>query len=161
MVIWGWNPDIDPNFILGVFTTAQIGSWSDCFWSDPEYDALFKEQARTIDRTARKQIVDRMQQILYTQSPYIVLAYPESLEAYNVEKWRGWVRSPAKVGSVFYVTEIDQYRFLQPKAGAVQPHGSSAGLIAAIATAAVVVALLAAWALRRRHRAGTEREEEM
>jgi peptide/nickel transport system substrate-binding protein len=160
MVLWGWNPDMDPNFILGAFTTAQIGSWSDCFWSDAEYDGLYKQQGRTIDRTARKQIVDRMQEILYTQSPYIVLAYPESLEAYNVDKWQGWVKSPAKVGSVFYVTEIDQYRSLGPKAGAVAPHSSNTGLIAGIATVAAVVLLLLGWVVVRRRRSAMAREEE-
>jgi peptide/nickel transport system substrate-binding protein len=160
MVIWGWNPDMDPNFILGAFTTAQIGSWSDCFWSNAEYDRLYKEQGRTIDRGARKQIVDRMQQILYTQSPYIVLVYPESLEAYNVDKWQGWLKSPAKVGSVFYVTEVDQYRSLQPKVGAVVAHRSRTGLIAGIATAAAVLLLALGWVVMRRRRAAGAPEEE-
>ena len=151
---------MDPNFILGAFTTAQIGSWSDCFWSDAEYDRLYKDQGSTIDRTARKQIVDRMQQILYTQSPYIVLAYPESLEAYNVNKWQGWLKSPAKVGSVFYVTEVDQYRSLQPKTGAIVAHRSRTGLIAGIAVAAAVVLLGLGWAIGRRRRAAGAAEEE-
>jgi peptide/nickel transport system substrate-binding protein len=160
MVLWGWNPDMDPNFILGAFTTAQIGSWSDCFWSNAEYDRLYKEQGRTIDRTARKQIVDRMQEMLYTDSPYIVLAYPESLEAYNVNKWQGWLQSPAKVGSVFYVTEVDQYRSLQPKADAVVSHGSRTGLVAGVAVAAAVVLLASGWAIMRRRRAASAPEEE-
>ncbi len=35
MFLWGWVGENDPNFILSVFLTSQIGSWSDCGWSDP------------------------------------------------------------------------------------------------------------------------------
>ena len=155
MFIWGWNPDIDPNFILGSFTTSQIGYWSDSAYSNPEYDRLFKEQQRTIDRQARKLIIDQMQQIIYRDCPYIVLAYPESLEAYNTDKWTGWVRSPAKTGGVWYLTEIDQYRFLEPKTGAVTSK-SSLGLIVGIVVAAVVVVGAAAWFVVRRRRPSVE-----
>ena len=52
LFLWGWNSELDPNFTLSVFTTSQIGSWSDTNWSNEEYDRLFEEQQSTID-TAR------------------------------------------------------------------------------------------------------------
>ncbi|MFA4965925.1 MAG: ABC transporter substrate-binding protein, partial [Thermoleophilia bacterium] len=49
MFIWGWGGDIDPNFILSVMTTNSIEAWSDCVWSNPEYDQLFLDQQSQID----------------------------------------------------------------------------------------------------------------
>ncbi len=51
MFLWGWGGDPDPNFIMSIFTTDQINSWSDCAWSDPQYDKLFLEQQTTVDPT--------------------------------------------------------------------------------------------------------------
>ena len=76
MFLWGWGGDPDPNFILSIFTTAQINSWSDCAWSDPQYDKLFLEQQTTVDPAKRADIVHQMEQIIYQQSPYVVLVYP-------------------------------------------------------------------------------------
>ena len=45
--IWGWGGDpYDPSFLLGLLTTGEIGGSSDSFYSNPEYDRLFNEQAR-------------------------------------------------------------------------------------------------------------------
>ncbi len=41
LFIWGWGGDIDPNFILSIMTTSSIEAWSDCIWSNEEYDDLF------------------------------------------------------------------------------------------------------------------------
>lgn len=78
MFLWGRYSDLDPSSILGYFITGQINSWSDCAWSDAEYDKLFVEQNRTIAPTARKAIIDMMQEIIYRESPYIVTASEES-----------------------------------------------------------------------------------
>jgi len=69
---------------------------------NPDYDKLFKEQNRTIDPAARKALVDQMQEILHRESPYIVTAYSNDLEAYNIDKWRGYAASPSKVGNVLF-----------------------------------------------------------
>ena len=54
LYIYNWTGDVDPTFILSIFLTSQINNWSDCAWSDPQYDALFKQQSQTIDpRRAR------------------------------------------------------------------------------------------------------------
>ena len=93
MFIWGWGGDVDPNFILSILTTDSIESWSDCNWSNAEYDKLFLEQQTTIDVQERIAIVQQMQQIVYDESPYIPLVYPLDLEAANKGKWTGWVRA--------------------------------------------------------------------
>ncbi len=59
MAIWGWGGDVDPNFILSIMTTGQIESWSDCNWSNAEYDKLFLEQQTTIDLQERIALVQQ------------------------------------------------------------------------------------------------------
>ena len=155
IIVWGWYSDLDPGSILSYFTTAQIGSMSDCGYSNPEYDRLFVEQGRTIDPVKRKALIDQMQQILYRDSPYIVLAYSNDLEAYNTAKWQGYAASPAKVGNVLFPpygnAGSENYLLIEPRAGATaQTGGGSTGLWVALGVAAVVVVMLIVFLLRRR-----------
>ena len=159
MFIWGWGGDVDPNFILSVMTTNSIESWSDCMWSNEEYDKLFLEQQTTIDLQERIALVHQMQQIIYDESPYIPLVYPLNLEAANKGKWSGWVRAGEDKGLWWYNTQPDTYVAVQPAAVAQTESsgGSSTGLIVGIVVAAAVVILVVVLLLRRRGgRAETE-----
>ena len=106
MFLWGWGGDPDPNFILSIFTSSQINAWSDCAWSDPQYDKLFLAQQTTIDQTERAAVVHQMEQIIYEQSPYIPTVYPESVEAYDFKDWTGWQSTPGRGGGVFYTSPV-------------------------------------------------------
>jgi peptide/nickel transport system substrate-binding protein len=151
MYIWGWGWDIDPDFAMSVFTTAQVNSWADSAWTDPAFDALYIQQQTAIDPQQRKQIVWRMEEMLYKESPYIVLAYPKDLEAWDVAHWDGWVQSPPKAGDVFYTaTNLDTYLYVHPKTAAATTEGSNTSWIAAIVVAAITAAVVAFLLLRRR-----------
>jgi peptide/nickel transport system substrate-binding protein len=155
VVVWGWYSEVDPGATMSWFTTDQIGSQSDCGYSNPEYDGLFVEQGRTIDPVARKALIDKMQQILYRDSPYIVLAYSNDLEAYNTAKWQGYAASPAKVGNVLIPpygnAGSENYLRIEPKTGAtVQTGGGNTGLWVGLGAAAVVIVILVVLLLRRR-----------
>jgi peptide/nickel transport system substrate-binding protein len=151
MFLWGWGGDVDPNFILSVFTTGSIGSWSDCAWSNKEYDRLFLEQQSTIDLQKRVAIVHQMQQIFYEESPYIVLAYPVELEAYNDVQWTGWVRTLDGKGHVWFDTQPDTYLSVHKVvATSVAGGGSSTGLIVGLVIAVIVVLVIVVLLMRRR-----------
>ncbi len=159
MFLWGWVGENDPNFILSVFLTSQIGSWSDSGWSDPVYDKLYEQQQTTLDVNQRLQLVYQMQQMLYEQSPYIVLVYPKDIESYNTGSWTGWVRSPAGRGGVFYTNATDSYLYVHPTGSAASGGGSNApaiagGVIAGVCVVVIVVILV------RRGRKGGRREVE-
>jgi len=143
MFLWGWGGDPDPNFIMSIFTTAQINGWSDCAWSDPAYDKLFLEQQTTIDPTQRANIVHQMEQIIYQQSPYIPTAYPESVEAYNYKDWQGWSTTPGRGGGVFFTSPVmASYMTVHP-AVATRASSSKTLLIGVIIAIIVVIAVVA------------------
>ena len=159
MFIWGWVGDIDPNFTMSILTTSQIGGWNQANWSDPTYDKLYTTQTGQLDTQARKATIWRMEQIIYDQSPFIPLIYNQNLEAYNVEKWQGWVLSPAKVGGAWYTYQTDSYLNLRPRLAASSSNGmSKAGWIAGIVVVIVVVAGILWWALARRGRTAPAEE---
>ena len=149
MFLWGWGGDPDPNFIMSIFTTAQINSWSDCAWSNAQYDKLFLEQQTTIDPVKRADIVHQMEQMIYEQSPYIPTAYPENVEAYNDAGWQGWQATPGKGGGVFFTSPVmASYLTVHPVTKAAASGGSSSrglliGVVVAIVVVIVVVALVA------------------
>ena len=154
MYLWMWQPSgSDPGRRLGYFTTAQIQRNNDCAWSDPQYDRLFVEQSQTLDPQKRKQIVWRMEQIFYDQSPYIILDYPKLLEGWNVSQWTGWERIPEPDGAVAFTSDnVDNYRLVHPiSANVVSGRGLSTGSIIALAVVIVLaVAVTSAVVVRRR-----------
>ena len=55
-----------------------------------------------MDPAKRLALVQRCQQLIYQQSPYIPLAYSDDTEAWNTARWTGWVQMPARVGNVVF-----------------------------------------------------------
>ena len=83
LYIWDWAGYCDPGQTLSAQVTAQIGNTNEPCWSNAEYDKLNDEQAAEMDPARRKDLIDRMQQIMYEQTPWVVLTYPKYLQAYN------------------------------------------------------------------------------
>ncbi len=85
--IWGWGGDpYDPSFLLSILTTEEIGGSSDSFFSNAEYDRLYKEQSAEFDVAKRKAIIERMVAITQEELPYLVLSYDPSLQAYRSDQ---------------------------------------------------------------------------
>jgi len=157
MAIWGWGGDVDPNYILSIMTTGQIESWSDCNWSNAEYDKLFLEQQTTIDVQERIAKVQRMQQIVYEESPYIPLVYSLDLESADTGQWTGWVRANQNKGAWWYNTQMDSYLAVHPRAAVTVETSSNNGtIIVAVIAAAVVIIVVVLILLRRGRRSEVE-----
>jgi peptide/nickel transport system substrate-binding protein len=143
LFIWGWGGDVDPNFILSIMTTNSIEAWSDCNWSNAEYDELFLRQQTQIDVQERIATVHRMQEIVYDESPYIPLVYPLDLLSADTADWTGWVRAAGGKGAWWYNTQMDSYLAVQPGSAEEETTGgSSTALLAGIVAAVIVVALV-------------------
>ena len=68
-------------------TCDQLGGWSDSWYCNEEYDALYEQQQTEIDREARAEMVKQMQQMLYEDSPYLVTAYDAIGEAFRSDRF--------------------------------------------------------------------------
>ena len=156
--IWAWQPSgSDPGRRLGYFRTMQIENQNDACWSNKKYDDLWEQQSQELDPQKRKEIAYQMQQMLYEQSPYIVLTYPKLLEAWNTEKWEGWQRIPQPNGAVAFISDnVSNYYKVAPKAAeTAETTGGSSNTTLIIIVVAVVVVVVAVvlLLLRRKPRA--------
>jgi len=91
--MWDWVPLVDPDFMLSVMTCASWNDWNDSAYCNPAYDRLYQQQAITMNKAKRHQIVDQMQQMIYRDKPYIVLDYANIVDAWS-KGWSGFVESP-------------------------------------------------------------------
>jgi peptide/nickel transport system substrate-binding protein len=152
MFMWYWTQDVDPAFMVSIYTPAQSTGygWNDCLWTDPAYTKLSNEAGTTITEAQRIPLVQQAQKLFYYASPYVIMAYPYQLEAWNKGMWTGWTKAPAGSGSAIYnYNNIDTYRNLALVANAKSPGGARGGLIVAIVVAALVVVGLLVYFLRR------------
>ena len=155
MFISGWYNPLDPGGALAYFTTAQIGGLNDSGYSDLEYDRLFALQAGTVDVAERKRVVDRMQQIIYEQSPYVVLDYFDDAEVWNTADWAGWQRVPTGSGSVF---NTSTFLSVHPKASGLAATDGARGLVWVAGIAGIVVVGAAMFFVLRSRRRNVEEQ---
>ncbi len=114
MFIWGWGTDADPTTILRVMKGDQIGGLSDSYYANDQYDKLFSEQEKLVDRDERQKVVHEMQKILYDENPYIILFYDNAMQAVNTEEWEGWT----KVKDTYFLTfNHSNYMKVAPASG--------------------------------------------
>ena len=158
--IWGWGGDpYDPSFLLSILTTDQIGDSSDSYYSNPEYDRLFEQQAGEYDTAARKAIIQRMVAITQRDLPYLVITEDPNLEAYRTDKVANVEPvCPGGVGGDIFCDQTSYAPLLKlaPVAGSVsnQGGGESAGL----AVLAAIVFGIGGWFFGSRSRRREERE---
>ena len=100
--MWGWVGDVDPTSLLEPFITDQIGGSSDTFWSNARFDELFELQGHTLDDTARKAMLQEMQELFYAEVPNIPLYYDSELHAYRTDHFGGWVNQPPDSGTPLF-----------------------------------------------------------
>ena len=148
MYIWDYWGAPDPGDTLAWFTTDQIEWWNDPCWSNTEFDALIKEQFGEMDKPTRLDEIHRLQEIMYSETPEVILDYPPALQVVNTDKWEGW--TPFKDGGVWYVSyNIETYLNLKPKGAADEASSTSTTLIIVIVAVAVIVIALVAWLVMR------------
>ena len=106
LFVWGWDSGVnDPDYLLGVPLTSQIGGNNDIYYSNQQYDDLYAQQASELDLTKRVDLVDQAQQLFYDDSAYIVMWYQDKLQAYRSDLWTGFADTPG--GIIFNFTRAN------------------------------------------------------
>jgi len=161
LFIWSWGGDIDPGFMLSTYTTTQIMNNSMNQYSNPEYDALYDQQAQALDPadpsdlSKRQAIVFAMQEIIHRDCPDIVLWYNVNLAAYRTDRWSGYVSAPGPEGAPFWNMIRTTYQDLEPKTATTTSSSSGTSWIwgvVGVVAAALVIVLILLWRRRRAHR---------
>ena len=79
-------------------TTAEIPTgYNETGYSNPEYDALFDQQATELDLQKRIALVHQMQQIAFDNVVYIIPYYAQAIQAYRTDRFSGWLIDFPKV----------------------------------------------------------------
>lgn len=152
--IWDWIGDpYDPSFLLSVLTTGEIGSASDSFFSNPEYDRLYQQQSGEFDVARRKQLIARMVAITQEEVPYLVLSYDPNLQAYRTDSLADVKRvCPEGVGgdTICEQTAYAPLLTIRPKGGAIGVGAGRAGIVVIALIVLGAIGFFAARAWRRR-----------
>jgi peptide/nickel transport system substrate-binding protein len=170
---WGWFVEPDPDSMLSYMTCGQLGGWSDSWYCNPEYDALYDQQRVEMDHAKRVELVQQMQQIIYQDSPYLVTTYDSIGEAFRSDRFACFVQQPNPGG--IWLMQYGAYNYLhvRPAAEAGDCGGDasatrateagdsnsvSTGFLAAIGVAVVVVLLMGGATVMWRRRTAADRE---
>jgi peptide/nickel transport system substrate-binding protein len=128
VVLWGWTGSPDPDFLLSLFTTAEIGGYSDSSYANEAYDALFERQRGAATFEARQAVVADMLDRVYDDAPYHVLFYDGDLHARRTDRFDGWSTQPAAGGVSFFAYGVQGYLDLVPAAEASPTPASASPL---------------------------------
>jgi peptide/nickel transport system substrate-binding protein len=139
--IWGWGGDpYDPSFLLGVLTTGEIGGSSDSYYSNAEYDRLYKQQAGEFDTAQRKQIIQHMVAITQRDLPYLVLTFDPNLQAYRTDRVANVQPvCPEGTGGDAFCEQTAYEPLLSLAPGSDSGGGGGGGSAALVAIVAVVI----------------------
>ncbi len=111
--IWGWDSaSPDPDYLLSVPLTSQIGSNNDVYYSNPEYNRLYAQQATTVDHGQRVALVHEIQKLFYDDAAYCIMWYQSKLQAYRTNTWKGWRETK---GGIVYNFTRSNYLTVTPK----------------------------------------------
>jgi peptide/nickel transport system substrate-binding protein len=157
MYIWDYWGAPDPGDTLAWFATDQIEWWNDPCWSNAEFDQLIADQYGELDKPTRLDMIHRAQEVMYSETPEIILDYPPSLQVVNTDRWQGW--TPFKNGGVWYVSyNIDTYLNLQPKVAEEETGGGNTALTVGIIIVVAIIALAIIAVIIQRRRRVSEME---
>lgn len=149
-LLWGWNPDPDPDFILSIFTTDECLDWSDGCYSDPAYDALYRAQQIAATPEERAAVVAEMEAKVYADVAELVLYYESDLEAYRTDRFEGFTPVPAPDGYMVFGYLPYPYMDIRPIAAGAAPTqgGGIPPWVIGLAVLGVLVGVLAVRARR-------------
>jgi peptide/nickel transport system substrate-binding protein len=100
--MWDWDPETDPDFMLSVLTCGSWNVWNDSGYCSKQYDSLYSAQRAAMNPAQRQKIVYQMQAMIAQAAPYLVLDYPDSIEAHSTK----WTDLPLVAGASWTAQSI-------------------------------------------------------
>jgi len=157
--VWGWGGDpYDPSALLALITSGEIGGSSDSFYSNPDYDRLFKEQTAAFDNDKRKELVRQMIALSQRDLPYLVLTVDPWLEAYRTDRLSDVTLECPKPDGDAFCQEVSYEPLLTISPASGDSGGGGGGGAGIFIAIGVVLLAVVAFVLLRRRRGGGGRE---
>ena len=133
VALWRWTGSPDPDFLLSLLTTGEIGGYSDSNYSNPVYDTLFAAQREAKSLQERAGVVRRMLDLAYDEAPYLILFYDDQLHAHRVDRFGPWTTQPRDGGVSLFAAGVEGYLSLVPAATLATPSPPPSPTVAASA----------------------------
>ncbi|MDX8437864.1 ABC transporter substrate-binding protein [Mesorhizobium abyssinicae] len=87
LVASGWL-STSPHDLLSLGSSKAIDNSS--YWINEKFDKYLAEVDSIVDLKKSQELVDQAARLIYTESPYIILSYPLTLEAHRKDCFEGW-----------------------------------------------------------------------
>ncbi len=104
MYLLGWShlPD-DPGYLETFFHSRETkrGGKNYPGFKNPEFDRLCELSNKEIDPLKRRELLFKMQRILFEESPCIPLYSRNRMEAINQKHFSGWIPLPGGIGNIW------------------------------------------------------------
>jgi peptide/nickel transport system substrate-binding protein len=165
IAISGWSVNPDPEEVLATHlcsrrpTASGEGGGTESFYCDPQYEALYQQQLKELDRPKRAGIIKQMEERLYTDAPVIALYYPNDLEGYRKDRIANITPIPEDKGMLYGGSGYWPFYTLEAVTSSSKDEGgSNTGLY--VGLGAGIVVLVGAGLLLARRRQGVADDRE-
>jgi peptide/nickel transport system substrate-binding protein len=93
VAMWGWSAPVQSRTLVQQLfhSDCRVGTLNIGGYSNERLNELVDQQAVTVNREARKQLLDRVQEIIAEDLPFITLFYADRIFAYRPEAYAEWV----------------------------------------------------------------------
>ncbi|GAA1527591.1 ABC transporter substrate-binding protein [Kribbella lupini] len=165
IAISGWSVNPDPEEVLATHlcsrrpTASGEGGGTESFYCDPQFEQLYQQQLKELDRPKRAGIIKQMQERLYTDAPVIALYYPNDLEGYRKDRIASITPIPEDNGILYGGSGYWPFYTVEAvTADASDEGGSNTGVFVGVGIGVIVLAGIAFFLLRRRSGVADDRE---
>jgi peptide/nickel transport system substrate-binding protein len=165
IAISGWSVNPDPEEVLATHlcsrrpTASGEGGGTESFYCDPQFEQLYQQQLKELDRTKRAGIIKQMEERLYTDAPVIALYYPNDLEGYRKDRIASITPIPEDNGILYGGSGYWPFYTVEAvTADSSEEGGSNTGVFVGVGIGVIVLAGIAFFLVRRRGTAADERE---
>lgn len=168
IAISGWSVNPDPEEVLATHlcsrrpTASGEGGGTESFYCDPQYEQLYQQQLKELDRPKRADLIKKMEERLYTDAPVIALYYPNDLEGYRKDRIASITPIPEDKGMLYGGSSYWPFFTLEAVskngASAETDGGSNTGLIVGVVAGVIVLLAGGVFLGRRRQGVADDRE---
>ncbi|GAB4578198.1 MAG: ABC transporter substrate-binding protein [Anaerolineales bacterium] len=111
IMLWAWQINPEPGLFFDLFDTREIPTgYNESGYSNPNYDILNAIQHTEVDVEKRREVLWQMQDLLLKDVATIVLFYPQTIQAYRVDRFTGWLTE----GSFLALEDVSSITQIEP-----------------------------------------------